>query len=140
MLSKKAEYSLYALLHLARKYKKGPILIRKISESEQIPKKFLENILFDLKKLGIVDSKKGKGGGYFLIKRPENIDILQIIRHFDGAIALLPCVSDKYYKPCGHNKEEHKCGLRFILRKVRDNTVKMLEMTTLGDILELDRK
>ncbi len=140
MLSKKAEYSLYALLHLARRYNTGPILISKISDCEQIPKKFLENILFDLKKIGIVNSKKGKGGGYYLLKNPENVNLLEVVRYFDGAIALLPCVSDKYYKHCGHNKDENKCGLRTILRKVRENTVKILEMTTLADIINLEIK
>jgi Rrf2 family protein len=139
MLSKKAEYSLYALTYLARNFQKGPILISRIAENEKIPKKFLENILYELKTAGIVNSKKGKGGGYFLLQSPEKVSLVDIIRKFDGAIALLPCVSDKYYKKCGHNKDENKCGLRNILRQVRENTVKTLENNTLADILKIER-
>ncbi|MBP7496067.1 MAG: Rrf2 family transcriptional regulator [Bacteroidales bacterium] len=140
MLSKKAEYSLCALLMLARNYNKGPILISKIAESENIPKKFLENILYELKSLGVVMSKKGKGGGYFLKKKPEKVNLVDIIRHFDGAIALLPCVSDKYYKKCCHNKDENICGLKYILKKVRDESVRILENNTLADAVQIELK
>jgi len=140
MLSKKAEYSLCALIMLARNYNKGPILISKIAESENIPKKFLENILYELKSLGVVMSKKGKGGGYFLKKKPEKVNLVDIIRHFDGAIALLPCVSDKYYKKCCHNKDENICGLKYILKKVRDESVRILENNTLADAVQVELK
>jgi Rrf2 family protein len=139
MLSKKAEYSLYALVHLARNYNKGPILISRIAQCEMIPKKFLENILYELKTVGIVKSKKGKGGGYYLYKSPEKVSLVEIIRQFDGAIALLPCVSDKYYRKCNHQKDEMICGIRSILRKVRDDTVKTLEKTSLADILDIEK-
>lgn len=140
MLSKKAEYSLYALVNLARNFNGGPKLISKISQEEMIPKKFLENILYELKKVGIVNSKKGKGGGYYLFKKPDDVMLVDVIRHFDGAIALLPCVSDKYYRKCGHNKEENICGIRSILRKVRDDTVKTLEQTSLQEILNIESR
>jgi len=136
MLSKKAQYSLYALVHLAKNFKNGPVLISKIAESEQIPRKFLEAILLELKTIGIVNSRKGKGGGYYLIKKPEQITIVEVIRKFDGAIALIPCVSDIYYEKCKSCRDEQSCGLRSIMKEVRDETVRLLTYNTLADILK----
>ena len=101
MLSKKAKYAINALVRLSKDYNNGPILIKEISESENIPRKFLESILLELKNAGILGSKKGKGGGYYLLKNPENVNLAEIIRLFDGALALLPCVTYKYYEKCG---------------------------------------
>jgi Rrf2 family protein len=136
MLSKKAQYSILALVKLAKEYNCGPILISNISKTERIPRKFLETILFDLKQMGILASKKGKGGGYFLIKKPEEINLADIIRHIDGAIALIPCVTYKYYQPCQHCKDEITCGIRSIVKDVRDETVNILKKISLADILE----
>jgi Rrf2 family protein len=136
MLSKKAQYSILALVKLAKVYNEGPVLISDISKSERIPRKFLESILFDLKQLGILASKKGKGGGYYLIKKPEEINLADIIRHIDGAIALIPCVTYKYYQPCQHCKDEVTCGIRSIIKDIRDETVNLLKKVTLVDILE----
>ncbi len=136
MLSKKAQYSIQALLRLARDYAKGPIQIRQIAEDQNVPKKFLETILLDLKNEGILGSKKGKGGGYYLIKRPEEVDLASIIRLFDGAIALLPCATFKYYQPCNHCKDEAICGVRSVIRDLRDAMVQFLKNTSLQDILE----
>ncbi|MCX6257035.1 MAG: Rrf2 family transcriptional regulator [Bacteroidia bacterium] len=135
MLSKKAQYSLYALVHLAKEYKNGPVLISKIAEDEKIPKKFLEAILLELKTIGIVNSRKGKGGGYYLIKNPEKVTLVEIIRKFDGAIALLPCVSDMYYEQCRNCNNEETCGIRSVMKEVRDTTVNMLSNTSLADII-----
>jgi Rrf2 family protein len=136
MLSKKAQYSILALVKLAKEYNNGPVLINSISQTERIPKKFLEAILFDLKQFGILGSKKGKGGGYFLIKRPEEINLADIIRHIDGAIALIPCVTYKYYQPCQHCKDEHTCGIRSIVKDIRDETVNLLKKISLSDIIK----
>jgi len=136
MLSKKAQYSILALIRLAREYEKGPVLINNIAESEHIPRKFLEAILFDLKNLGVLGSKKGKGGGYFLIKRPDEINLADIIRHIDGAIALIPCATFKYYQPCQHCKDEETCGLRSVVKDIRDETVLLLKKIKLSDIIE----
>jgi Rrf2 family protein len=136
MLSKKAQYSILALVKLAKEYEQGPILIGEISDSERIPKKFLELILFDLKQLGILASKKGKGGGYFLIKNPADISLADIIRHIDGAIALIPCVTYKYYQPCTHCKDERTCGIRSIIKEIRDETVNILKNVSLKDIID----
>ena len=127
MLSKKAQYSILALVRLAKDFESGPVLIGSISQTERIPKKFLESILFDLKQLGILGSKKGKGGGYYLIKDPKDISLADIIRHIDGAIALIPCVTYKYYQPCQHCKDEKTCGIRSIIKDIRDETVNMLK-------------
>jgi Rrf2 family protein len=135
MLSKKAQYSILALVKLAKEYDSGPILISTIARTEHIPRKFLETILFDLKQLGILASKKGKGGGYFLIKKPEEINLADIIRHIDGAIALIPCVTYKYYQPCQHCKDEITCGIRSIVKDIRDETVNILKKISLADIL-----
>jgi Rrf2 family protein len=136
MLSKKAQYSILALVKLAKEYNNGPVLISSISQSERIPKKFLEAILVDLKQLGIITSKKGKGGGYYLIRKPQDISLADIIRHVDGAIALIPCVTYKYYQPCTHCKDEITCGIRSIIKDIRDETVNILKNIKLSDILD----
>jgi Rrf2 family protein len=135
MLSRKAQYSIYALVFLAKRAEEGPVLIKEIAESENIPKKFLESILLDLKKIGILSSKKGKGGGYYLIKKPGDVNLADVIRHFDGAIALLPCATYKYYEPCMHCRDEELCAVRSIVKDIRDETVKLLKNTTLEDII-----
>lgn len=139
MISKKAQYSLYALTYLAKKYEHGPVLISEIAEAEKLPKKFLETILLELKNMGIVSSKKGKGGGYYLIKKPENVNFAEIIRFFDGAIALLPCVTYNYYEECNHCKDENTCGVRAVVKEIRDQTVAILKKTTLKDIIDKEK-
>lgn len=134
MLSKKTQYAFHALTYLAEKHDCGPILISEISEKRKISLKFLENILLELRKAGILGSKKGKGGGYYLIKAPEEVSLARIIRMLDGPIALLPCVSLNYYERC-ENCTEEKCGLNDVMAEVRDNTLKVLENKTLRDVL-----
>ena len=135
MLSKKSQYSIYALVKLARERNKGPILIRDIAESEKIPRKFLESILLDLRNLGIIGSKKGKGGGYYLIKDPSDINLATIIRKFDGALAFVPCASKNYYEECNHCKDEKHCGVKNVFDEIRDETDRMLRNTTISDII-----
>lgn len=134
MLSKKTQYAFHALTYLAENLDKGPILISEISQERKISLKFLENILLELKKAGILGSKKGKGGGYYLIKPPEEVPLARIIRMLDGPIALLPCVSLHYYEKC-ENCQEEICGLNTVMCEVRDNTLKVLENKTLKDVL-----
>ena len=136
MLSKKAQYSILALVKLAKSYQKGPVLIGSISQTEKIPKKFLEAILLDLKQNGFLGSKKGKGGGYYLIKDPGEVNLADIIRLFDGAIALIPCATYKYYEPCQHCKDELTCGIRSIVKDIRDETVNLLKNISLSDIIQ----
>ena len=133
MLSKKTKYGLKALSYLATQKPLEPILISEISESENISKKFLESILLLLKKNGILSSKKGKGGGYYLVKTPKEIKISTIIRILEGPIAMLPCASLNYYQKCDDCKSEELCSLNRLMVEVRDNTLKILENKTLED-------
>jgi len=117
---------------------KGPILISEIAQEKNISIKFLENILLELKNAGILGSKKGKGGGYYLMRPPKEVPLARIIRLLDGPIALLPCVSLNYYERCENCKDEAVCGLNDVMSKVRDATLKILENKTLKDILTRD--
>ncbi|MFN6946389.1 MAG: RrF2 family transcriptional regulator [Cytophagaceae bacterium] len=136
MLSKKTKYAIKALIKLAKEYQNGPILIGDIAETEKIPKKFLEAILLELRNAGILNSKKGKGGGYYLIKNPEDVNLANVIRLFDGPIALLPCVSYKYYERCEECVDEETCGIRNVMSEVREETVRVLKNNSLADIIK----
>ena len=133
MLSKKSQYALKALSYLVEKQNEGPILISEIAEKKKIPLKFLENILLELKKAKILDSKKGKGGGYFLNVNPEDISLARIIRLVNGPIALLPCVSLNFYEKCTNCTEDH-CSLHDVLIEVRDATLAILEKKSLLEL------
>jgi len=135
LISRKTKYAIIALVRLAKEFQKGPILIRDIAGEENIPKKFLESILRDLKNAGILSSKKGKGGGYYLKQDPDNVNLATIMRLFDGPIAFIPCVTYVYYEPCEECKDERTCGIRSVFQEVRDETVKLLKAATLSDIL-----
>ena len=133
MLSKKTKYGLKALSYLAKQEQNVPVLISEISTSENISKKFLESILLTLKKTGILSSKKGKGGGYYLLKSPSEIKLSTVIRALEGPIAMLPCVSLNYYERCEDCKSEERCSLNILMAEVRDSTLKILENKTLED-------
>lgn len=135
MLSKKTRYAMLALVNLARKYEQGPIQISEIAENENIPQRFLENILLELKKMGILGSKLGKAGGYFLIKNPEEVTLADIVRHFEGTIAMIYCVSEKAYQPCEFCKEEKTCKIRNVFKNIRDKTFDILQANTLKDLI-----
>ena len=139
MLSKKTKYAFHALTYLAGKDQNERTLISEISIQANIPKKFLETILLDLKKSGFLSSKIGKGGGYKLIKDPEEIKMADLIRLFNGPIALLPCVSLNYYEPCEECKTEEGCGLNKMMIEVRDEMLKILEHKTLADLLKMEK-
>jgi Rrf2 family protein len=134
MLSKKSQYAFKALTYLAQKFNEGPVLISEISKKKKIPLKFLENILLELKKAGILDSKKGKGGGYFLKKDPSKVNVANVIRLVNGPIAMLPCVSLYFYERCKNCDEKH-CGLHDMMIQVRDASLNILENRTLKDLL-----
>ena len=124
------------MIALAVEYDKGPVLVADLAEREGIPKKFLELILLDLKNAGFVQSKKGKGGGYFLRRTPQQVKMGQVIRMFDGPLALLPCVSQTAYIPCSECQDEKRCGLRLVMKDVRDMASRILDNTSLADVLE----
>lgn len=136
MLSKKTKYALHALTYLAKKKQQEPTLIVEISNNANIPRKFLESILLDLKKQGILISKMGKGGGYLLRKTPDEIKLSTIIRLFNGPIALIPCVSLNYYQSCEECTNEHQCGLNRVMSDVRNETLRILENKSIQDIID----
>jgi len=138
MLTKKAYYAFQALTHLVERYKQGPVLISEISMERKIPLKFLENILLELKNAGILDSKKGKGGGYYLRNDPAETRMATVFRIIDGPISMLPCVSLYFYRKCD-NCNERFCGLNHTLEKVRDATLAILENSTLADLIIKDK-
>jgi Rrf2 family protein len=136
MLSKKTKYALHALTYLAKKGNDTPTLIVEVSKEANIPRKFLESILLDLKKQGILASKMGKGGGYSLRHEPKDVTIASIIRLFNGPIALLPCVSHNYYQPCDECIDETLCGLNKVMIDVRNETLRILENKSIQDIID----
>jgi Rrf2 family protein len=136
MLSKKTKYAIHALTYLAKKDPSEPTLIVEVSQEAHVPRKFLETILLELKKQGIVGSKMGKGGGYFLRLLPSEVKLSLIIRLFNGPIAMLPCASLNYYEKCDECVDEIACGLRFVMEEVRDETLKILENKSIQDILD----
>ncbi|MEI8110757.1 MAG: Rrf2 family transcriptional regulator [Chitinophagia bacterium] len=134
MLSKKTQYAFKALTYLAEHREEGPVLIAEISKKKKIPLKFLENILLQLKKDGILASKKGKGGGYYFNLEPNQIPLSKIMRLVEGPIALLPCVSLNFYEKC-KDCDEKKCGLNRVMKLVRDNTLSVLDQKTVQDLI-----
>ena len=136
MLSRKTKYAINALVYLARENKSEPVQISKIAESENIPRKFLEAILLELRHAGMLNSRKGKTGGYYLQVSPEKINIADVMRLLDGPIALLPCVAHKYYERCEECINEEVCGIRSVFSDVRAETVRMLKKATLAEIIK----
>lgn len=134
MLSKKTQYAFKALTFMAEQKNVGPFLIAEIAVKKKIPLKFLESILLELKKAGILNSKKGKGGGYYFNEAPTAISLAKVMRLIEGPIALLPCVSLNFYEKCGDCNEK-KCGLNKIMVKVRDKTLSILENQTIADLV-----
>ena len=127
-----------ALIHLAKHFGKGPIRIGEIADSENIPKKFLEGILYELKNSGIVNSQRGKIGGYYLIKKPEEVHLAQIMRLFDGPIAHISCVTFQYYEPCPECKDEKTCAIKKVFKEVRDAMVDILKKNTLAEMCRIE--
>ncbi|MGE4169208.1 MAG: Rrf2 family transcriptional regulator [Candidatus Margulisiibacteriota bacterium] len=140
MLSKKTKYALNALVYLAKLPEGEPQLIAAIATQTQIPKKFLELILLELKNNGILESKKGAGGGYFLKMAPADITLGRVIRLLSGPLALAPCVSKMAYMPCQECKNVEACGLKCILAEVRDSVSGILDRYTILDILDKEKK
>lgn len=134
MLTMKTKYALKALAHLAAANSGEPLLIAEIAEREDIPLKFLQLILRELKQHGILRSRKGRGGGYLLARPAETVSIATIIRVVDGPIAPVPCLSKTAYHRCEGCRDENTCGLRLVLKDVHESTVRVLEETTLADL------
>ncbi|MDA9070240.1 Rrf2 family transcriptional regulator [Algibacter sp.] len=134
MLSKKTKYGLKALTYIARSEGDSPIQVAVIAKSEQIPQKFLESILLTLRKSGILGSKKGKHGGYYLREEPSEIKMTDVMRVLEGPIAMVPCVSLNYYEKCDDCPDEYKCSVNKLMLQVRDSTLKVFRNTTLADL------
>jgi len=134
VLTRKSKYGLKALLVLAQEAGRGPVLVSDLAERDAIPKKFLEAILRELKRHGMVLSKKGKGGGYLLRRRPAEITFGEVIRVLDGPLAAVSCVSQTAYMKCIECVDEPTCGVRVAMKEVRDATARILDNTTLADV------
>ena len=134
MLSKKTKYGIKALTFLAKQEKRIPVQIATISESENISLKFLESILLTLRKNGLLASKKGKGGGYYLLKEPNEILMTTVMRILEGPIAMVPCVSLNFYEKCEDCPEEDVCAVNKLMIQVRDSSLKIFRNTTLADL------
>lgn len=135
MLSKKTKYGIKALTYLAKQESKIPIPIAVIAKNKNISLKFLESILLTLRKNGLLASKKGKGGGYYLLKEPEEILMTTIYRILEGPISMVSCVSLNFYEKCDDCPDEDTCSVHRLMIQVRDNTLQIFRNTTLADLI-----
>ncbi len=140
MLSKRAKYALNALMELAKAADEGPLSAAAIAERAHVPAKFLEAILVDLRKAGMVESRKGRAGGHRLDRAPEDINAAEVFRLFDGAIALVPCATHNYYERCEECVDEATCGVRQVFLEVRAATVDRLKEATVADLLSRENR
>jgi Rrf2 family protein len=124
-----------ALTRLAREYGKGAMLISELAKNEKLPQRFLENILLELKKSGILGSKLGKSGGYYLLRHPKNVTLAEIVRKFEGPVTFLYCVSKEAYRPCEFCKDENACNIRKVFKEISDTTFEKLEKATLESLI-----
>ena len=140
-LSVRGEYALRALLVLARDYQEDDSVVRiqEVSERQNIPKRFLEQILNDLKSAGIVESKRGVAGGYRLRRPPERVTLADIIRHIEGPLAPVSCVSEKFYEKCSC-PDESRCAIRSVMKETRDAIVAIMDRVTLAELCDRARR
>ncbi len=138
-LSLKGEYALRALLVLGLNYDQPVIPITAISQQQNIPKRFLEQILNDLKSAGLVRSKRGVAGGYQLARSPQDISLASVIRHIEGALAPVSCVSERFYEKCSC-PDESRCAIRSVMKEVREAVVKIVEKVTVAELCERWRR
>lgn len=140
-LSVRGEYALRALLVLARDYQEDDAVVRiqQVSQRQNIPKRFLEQILNDLKSAGIVESKRGVAGGYRLRRPPERVTLAEIVRHIEGPLAPVSCVSEKFYEKCSC-PDESRCAIRSVMKETRDAIVQIMDRVTLAELCVRARK
>src|ERR1041385_1626382 len=138
-LSTRGKYALRALLFLGLDYGPHVVRIQTISAEQNIPKRFLEQILNDLKSAGVVESKRGIAGGYRLGRPPENITLAAVIRHVEGALAPISCVSERFYEKCSC-PDEARCAIRSVMKEIRDAVVKIAEKVTVADLCARSRR
>ena len=135
MLSQKAKYGLKAMIHLAARAGEGPVATQALAEHERIPRKFLEQILLELQRGGLLTSRKGRGGGYQLARPPALIPVGAVVRLLDGPLAPIACVSVTAYRPCPECADEATCGIRLVMKEVRDAIADILDGTSLEGVL-----
>jgi Rrf2 family protein len=138
-LSLRGEYALRALLVLGLNYEQPVVRIQTISDQQNIPKRFLEQILNDLKSAGIVKSRRGVAGGYRLARRPEEITLAAVVRHIEGALAPVSCVSERFYEKCSC-PDESRCAIRSVMKEIREAVVRIAERVTIAELCERWRK
>jgi Rrf2 family protein len=134
-LSVRGEYALRALLVLGLNHGQPVVRIQTISNQQNIPKRFLEQILNDLKSAGIVQSKRGVAGGYRLARRPEEITLAAVVRRVEGALAPVSCVSERFYEKCSC-PDESRCAIRSVMKEVRESIVRIMERVTVAELCE----
>lgn len=139
MLSQKTRYALRSLLYLVERGNSRPVQITEIAETQQVPRKYLELIMLDLKKAGMVTSQRGPGGGYVLARPANDITFGEVIRTIDGPIALVPCASVNFYHKCGDCHDEATCAIRKVMAMVRDDSARILDGTSLADARALEQ-
>jgi Rrf2 family protein len=135
MLSKKTKYGLKALTFIARRTDNKPVQIATIAKSENISQKFLESILLTLRKSGFLGSKKGKGGGYYLLKKPKDINMSSVMRILEGPIAMVSCVSLNFYEKCEDCPDENACSVYKLMIEIRDSSLKIFNNKSLSDLI-----
>jgi Rrf2 family protein len=135
MISQKAKYALKALVALAKAPSGQPSSIRDLAARESIPRSFLEQILIELRRAGLVESRRGKDGGYLLAEEPAAIGLGRVLRLVDGPLAPLPCLSRTAYRRCPDCPDEAACTVRGIFEDMYEATVAIMDRTTLKDAL-----
>ena len=138
-MSMKCKYAIKALVRLSENYKNGYLHTADIATSENIPKKFLEQILLDLKHSKIVNSKQGRNGGYYMLKDPKDVSVADVYRIFDGAISLLPCVSLNFYEKCDDCNDEATCSLKREFIKIREGARVVMSKTSFQSFLSTSK-
>lgn len=136
LISKKTKYALKALMHLGKQKSSQPVLISELAHTENIPKKFLEFILLSLRKGGILQSRVGKGGGYYLALEPSGVTLGSVVRILEGDLAPVQCLSETNHTRCDECQDEQTCGIRLVMVDVNTALAQALDSLTLADMLE----
>jgi Rrf2 family protein len=136
MISRKGKYAIRAVLYLAQRHGGGPIPIEEIASTEKISRKFLESILLELRYAGVLDSKRGKRGGYLLHETPSRVTVGKIIRIVDGPLSPVDCVSRSAYRPCPDCPDEATCQIRLVMKEVREAISRVVDRKTLAALIE----
>ena len=138
MLSQRTRYTIRALLHLADRYGEGPVQLTEIAQAQNLPAKFLTVILSQMRRAGLVETMRGREGGYWLARRPEEVSYGELVRLTRGSLGLLPCASRFAYQKCRNCISEDKCRLHRVMLMVRDETARILDGLTLADAIPED--